>query len=100
MFDRAKAMEKTFADAMLSLKGAPHVVDIRPIGMMCGIDLESIPGKPAARGYETIERMYFEHDLYVRVTGDTMIVAPPLIATESNIADTTARIRKVLQATA
>ena len=100
LFERAKAMEKTFADAMLSLKGAPHVVDIRPIGMMCGIDLESIPGKPAARGYETIERMYFEHDLYVRVTGDTMIVAPPLIATESNIADITDRIRKVLQATA
>ncbi len=100
LFERAKALESKFADAMLSLKGAPHIVDIRPIGMMCGIDLESIPGKPAARGYEAIERMYHEFDLYCRVTGDTLIVAPPLIATESDIADITDRIRKVLAATA
>ncbi len=100
LFARAKAMEGKFAEAMLSLKGAPHVVDIRPIGLMCGIDLESIPGKPAARGYDAIERMYHEFDLYCRVTGDTLVIAPPLIATEDDIADITDRIRRVLKAVA
>ena len=89
-----------FAEAMLSLRGRPHVADIRPIGLLCGIDLDSVPGKPAVRGYEAIERMYHEHDLYVRVTGDTLIVAPPLIATESDIADITERIGAVLEAVA
>ncbi len=100
LFERAKALEGKFADAMLSLRSMPHVADIRPIGLLCGIDLDPQPGKPAARGYEAIERMYHEHDLYVRVTGDTLIVAPPLIASESDIADITERIGAVLKAVA
>jgi beta-alanine--pyruvate transaminase len=100
LFERAKALEDKFADAMLSLRGRPHVADIRPIGLICGIDLDPQPGKPGARGYEAIERSYHENDLYVRVAGDTLIVAPPLIASESDIADITERIGKVLQAVA
>jgi beta-alanine--pyruvate transaminase len=100
LFERAKALEDKFADAMLSLRGKPHVADIRPIGLICGIDLDPLPGKPGARGYEAIERSYHENDLYVRVAGDTLIVAPPLIASESDIADITERIGKVLQAVA
>jgi beta-alanine--pyruvate transaminase len=75
LFERARSLEPKFAEAMLSLKGLPNVVDIRPIGLMCGIDLEPIAGKPGVRGYDAIERMYHEHDLYVRVTADTLVVA-------------------------
>jgi beta-alanine--pyruvate transaminase len=98
LFERSKASEKPFADAMMSLKSCPNVVDIRPIGLMCGIDLESLPGKPGVRGYEAIERMYHEFDLYCRVTMDTLIVAPPLIASESDIAEIRDRIATVLKA--
>jgi beta-alanine--pyruvate transaminase len=98
LFERAKALEGKFADAMLSLKTKPNVADIRPVGLLCGIDLDPIPGKPGVRGYDAIERMYHEHDLYVRVTADTLIVAPPLIASESDIAEITERIGAVLQA--
>jgi beta-alanine--pyruvate transaminase len=98
LFERAQKLEAPFADAMLSLRDAPHVADIRPIGVMCGIDLNPQAGKPGARGYEAIERMYHEHDLYVRVTGDTLVVAPPLIATERDIAEITDRTRAVLKA--
>jgi beta-alanine--pyruvate transaminase len=100
LFERAKALEAKFADAMMSLRSKPHVADIRPIGLICGIDLDSIPGKPGVRGYDAIERMYHEHDLYVRVTADTLIVAPPLIASESDIAEITERIGAVLDAVA
>lgn len=100
LFERAKALEGKFADAMMSLRSKPNVVDIRPIGLICGIDLEPIAGKPGVRGYDALERMYHEHDLYVRVTADTLVVAPPLIATESDIADITERIAKVLDAVA
>jgi beta-alanine--pyruvate transaminase len=100
LFERGKALETTFADAMMSLRSKPNVVDIRPIGLICGIDLEPIAGKPGVRGYDALERMYHEYDLYVRVTADTLVVAPPLIATESDIADITERIAKVLDAVA
>jgi beta-alanine--pyruvate transaminase len=100
LFERAKSLEAKFADAMMSLRSKPHVADIRPIGLICGIDLDPIPGKPGVRGYDAIERMYHEHDLYVRVTADTLIVAPPLIASESDIAEITERIGAVLDAVA
>jgi beta-alanine--pyruvate transaminase len=100
LFERAKQMEGMFADAMMSLKGQPNVADIRPIGMMAGIDLDPTPGKPGDRGYRAIESMYHDHDIYVRVTMDTLIVSPPLIATESDIGEITDRIKKVLKAVA
>ena len=85
IFERARKMEKTFCEAMMSLKGLPNVADIRPIGMLCGIDLDPIPGKGGVRGYNAIETAYHDEDVYVRITGDTFIVSPPLIATESDI---------------
>ena len=100
LFERGKALEAKFADAMMSLRSKPNVVDIRPIGLICGIDLEPIAGKPGVRGYDALERMYHEYDLYVRVTADTLVVAPPLIATESDIADITDRMAKVIDAVA
>ena len=100
LFERAKALEGKFADAMMSLRSKPNVVDIRPIGLLCGIDLEPIAGKPGVRGYDALERSYHEHDLYVRVTADTVVVSPPLIVTESDIADITERVGKVIDAVA
>jgi beta-alanine--pyruvate transaminase len=44
--------------------------------------------------------MYHDHDLYVRVTADTLVVAPPLIVTEDQIGEITDRIAKVIEAVA
>ncbi|MFX6218067.1 hypothetical protein ABTF55_19925, partial [Acinetobacter baumannii] len=87
LFERAQKLEPVFADAMMSLKGMPNVADIRTIGLMAGIDLDSIPGQAGVRGYEAIERMYHDFNIYVRVTMDTLIVAPPLVCTESDIGE-------------
>ncbi len=96
LFERAKANEAAFAAAMMSLKGKPYVADIRPIGLLCGIDLEPRAGAVGARGYEAIERMYHEHDVHVRVTMDTLIVSPPLIATEKDFGEIRDRIAAML----
>ena len=100
LFEKAKVNEKAFAEAMMSLKGLPNVADIRPIGLLAGIDLDPVPGKPGVRGYDAIERMYHEHDLYVRVTMDTLIVAPPLIATAADYAQIRDGIATVIKAVA
>jgi len=97
LFERARKLEKPFAEAMMSLKGLPHVADIRPIGMMCGIDLESAAGKVGQRGYEALERAFFEHDLYIRLATDTIVTAPPLIASETDIGQIRDRIAALLK---
>ena len=39
LFERAHGLEPKFADAVMSLKGEPNVVDIRTVGLTAGIDL-------------------------------------------------------------
>lgn len=85
LFGRVRAMESGFAQRMMSLRSHPHVLDIRPIGFMCGIDLESRTGAPGQRGFEIMEFGFHELDLYVRVVGDTLVIAPPFVATEDDL---------------
>ncbi len=100
LFARSGQKEAMFADAMMSLREAPNVVDIRPIGMMCGIDLRPQDDGIGKRGYRAIEESFHNQDLYVRVTADTLIIAPPLIAEESDIGKVRDRIDRVLTAVA
>ena len=98
LFARALGLEARFAEIMLSLRYAPHVADIRPIGLMCGIDLEPDEGTPGAKGYRMIEHTFHEAGLYVRIVGDTLIVAPSLIASEGDLSNIRDRIGRSLAA--
>ncbi|MGH1418755.1 MAG: aspartate aminotransferase family protein [Hyphomicrobiaceae bacterium] len=98
LFKRASSKEPLFGDAMMTLREEPHVVDIRPIGMMCGIDLEPQSDGIGKRGYRAIEESFHNQDLYVRVTADTLIIAPPLIAEETDIGEIRDRVGRVLRA--
>ena len=97
LFERARAIEPMFAEILMGLKAARHVVDIRPIGLMCGVDLAPRPDAPGARGFEVIERAFHDFGLYVRVVGDTLVIAPPLIAGLDDIALIAERVSKVLE---
>ena len=44
--------------------------------------------------------MYHDFDIYVRVAADTLVLAPPLVSGESDIAEIRDRIAKVLTAVA
>jgi beta-alanine--pyruvate transaminase len=98
LFARAGAHEAGFAERMMSLRDLPHVADIRPIGMMCGIDLDPRPGQPGARGMEMTDRAFFDADMYVRVAGDTIVVAPPLVAAAGDLDAIRDRLAGVLRA--
>ena len=69
---------------MHSLRDAPHVVDLRNIGLVAGIELAPRPDAPGARGFEVFLKC-FEAGLLVRVTADTIALSPPLIVQESQI---------------
>ena len=52
------AMAPYWEDAAHSLKGTQHIVDIRTIGLVAGIEMEPRPGAPGARGHEVFTKCY------------------------------------------
>jgi beta-alanine--pyruvate transaminase len=85
LFENAAAMSPVFEAAVHSLRGRPHVADIRNIGLMAAIDLAPRPdAAPGSRGYEALVRAY-QTGLLIRATGDTIALSPPLTVGESEI---------------
>jgi beta-alanine--pyruvate transaminase len=84
LFERAAGLASYWEDAAFSLKGLPNVIDIRTIGLVCGIELDPIPGKPTARAFEAFLRAY-QKNLLIRTTGDTIALSPPLIVEKKQI---------------
>jgi beta-alanine--pyruvate transaminase len=100
LFENSMKMEKIWEEALHSLKGAPHVVDVRNIGMMGAVELD--PGTrnsphEMSRAMETFDKMYFEQDTVMRFTYNTLAMSPPLIVKESHIQLLVERIRKTLE---
>jgi beta-alanine--pyruvate transaminase len=98
LFERARALEEPWADAIFTLKGAPNVVDIRTIGLVAAIELASKPGAVGARAYEAMERGFHEFGLMMRIAGDTIALSPPLIVSEDEIGELVEKMGKVLRA--
>ena len=95
LFERAASLASYWEDAAHSLKGAKHVIDIRNLGLIAGIELETIVGKPGARGAEVFS-LCFDEGVLVRITGDTIALSPPLIIEKKQIDKLFETIRKVL----
>ena len=100
LFERVRRLEPFFADAAMTLKGLPNVLDIRTVGFAAGIDLASRPGAVGERGYEAMERAFHDEDLVIRITGDTLAIAPPLIASEAEIGEIFEKVGRVIRAMA
>jgi beta-alanine--pyruvate transaminase len=84
LFNRAAELAPKWQDAIHSLKGLPHVVDLRNIGLIGAVELEPRDGAPGARGFDCYLAC-FERGLLVRQTGDIIALSPPLIISEAQI---------------
>lgn len=84
LFARAKTLTPAFARDIHALKGAPHVIDIRSLGLVGGIELAPRPGAPGARAAEVFKKC-FDRGVLVRYTGDILAVSPPLIVDEAQL---------------
>jgi beta-alanine--pyruvate transaminase len=100
LFARAKALEPLFADAAMTLKGLPNVLDIRTIGLCAGIDLAARPGSPGLRAYEAMERGFHETDVMIRAAGETLALSPPLIVSEAQIGEIFDKVGRAIKAVA
>ncbi len=84
LFERARDMSTYFEDAAHSLKGRRHVIDVRNMGLVAGIELSPRPGAPTKRGMELFHAC-FDNGLLVRATGDTIALSPPLVLEKSHV---------------
>jgi beta-alanine--pyruvate transaminase len=84
LLTRASEIETYWHNAVHSLKGLPNVTDIRTIGLIAGIELDSRAGAPGSRAYDAFVDC-FERGLLIRVTGDIIALSPPLIIETSQI---------------
>jgi beta-alanine--pyruvate transaminase len=99
LFEKASALSGYWEEAMHSLKGQRHVVDVRNLGIVAGIELEPRAGKPGARAMEVF-RTCFDEGLLIRVTGDIIALSPPLQLEKAHIEEMAGKIADVLGRTA
>ena len=86
LFARARALEPVLAEAVMSLRGLPNVLDIRTLGLSAAIDLAPRPGAPGLRAFEAMDHA-FDAGLVLRAGGDTLAITPPLIVSEDQIGE-------------
>jgi beta-alanine--pyruvate transaminase len=97
LFERAASLAPYWEDAVHSLRGLPHVVDIRNMGVVAGIELASRPGKPGTRAFEVFTRCFNDENVLIRTTGDIIALSPPLIVEERQIDEIVDTVGKVLR---
>ncbi|MEO5699197.1 MAG: aspartate aminotransferase family protein [Casimicrobiaceae bacterium] len=94
LFERARELSPYFLDALFSLGDLPGVTDIRGYGLFGAIDL-AVDGTPGKRGYE-LQKKLFDNGLHLKTTGDSALLAPPLIASKEHIDNIAETLRKTL----
>lgn len=99
LLTRAASLSAEWENAMHSLRGLPHVLDVRNYGLIGAVELEPRPGKPGARAFEVFLKC-FERGVMVRQTGDIIAVSPPLIIEPRQIARIVDTLGPVIRETA
>lgn len=84
LFARAADMASRFEEAAHSLKGQRHIIDIRNMGLVAGIEFEPRPDAPGARAAEIFQQA-FDKGVMLRFTGDIIAMSPPLIIEDQQI---------------
>jgi beta-alanine--pyruvate transaminase len=97
LFERAASLDQYWQDAAHALKDARHVVDIRNLGLVAGIELEPRRGAPGRRAYETFVKS-FEAGVLIRYTGETIAFSPSLIIEKAQIDRIFETARSILSA--
>jgi len=84
LFENAADLAGYWEDALHSLKGLPHVIDIRNMGLIGAIELEGIEGAPTKRAFNAFLQCY-DKGLLIRTTGDIIALSPPLMINKAQI---------------
>ena len=96
LFDQAAEIAPYWEEALHSLKGVDHVIDIRNLGFVGGIEMSSRNGEVGKRGYDVFENAFHEENVLLRFTGDIIALSPPLIAEKHHVDQIMDSLRKII----
>ena len=96
IFERAGDLQGYWEEAVHSLKGKRHVIAIRNMGIVAGIELDPRAGAPGRRAMELFHAC-FDNGLLVRATGDIIALSPPLILEKAHIDEMVGRIAELVE---
>ena len=96
LLTRGAELGKYWEDALHSLKGLPHVIDIRNLGLIGAVELEPIAGSPTKRAFSAFIKA-FEAGILIRTTGDIIAMSPPLIIEKSHIDILIGKLAEILK---
>ena len=96
LFDQAAEMAPYWEEALHSLRGVDHVIDIRNLGFVGGIEMSSRNGEVGKRGYDVFENAFHEENVLLRFTGDIIALSPPLIAEKHHVDQIMDSLRKII----
>ena len=98
---RAKRLGAALAEALEPLRTHPLVGDMRGVGFILGLEFmrdgeKRIPFDPALKVGARVDAAGTRHGLVLRIIGDRLVFAPPLVAEEADIAEMATRLRRAL----
>ncbi|MBZ6077205.1 aminotransferase class III-fold pyridoxal phosphate-dependent enzyme [Microvirga puerhi] len=96
LFERTAVIATTWQEALHSLRDEPHIADIRNIGLLGVVELAARKGEPGARGASCAQSCY-DNGVLVRASGDLIVLSPPLIIDEEQIAQIVDSIRSAVR---
>jgi beta-alanine--pyruvate transaminase len=88
-------MAPKFQEALFACQDIPVVTDIRGYGLLGTLDLAPVE-RPGVRGYAVLQQLY-DAGVMTKITGDSVLLSPPLVLEDSHIDEMFTKIRGVLQ---
>ncbi len=95
LVERAAAMSPRFLEGLFGLKDLAVVTDIRGYGLFGTLDIAP-KERPGVRGNQLIQEL-FDAGLIIKMTGDSLLVSPPLICEDAHLDELFTKIRDVLK---
>jgi len=84
LLTRAAELSPYWEEAVHTLEGLPHVIDVRNIGLIGAVEFAPKSGEPGRRAHARFVEA-FKRGILVRATGDVIALAPPLIISRAEI---------------
>jgi len=97
LLTRAATLAPVWEQAVHSLRDMKHVVDIRNLGLVAGIELATRDGVLGARAYDAFVDAFFTEGVLIRTTGDIIALSPPLIISEEQVWELVGKVRRAVE---
>lgn len=96
LVQRGRELAQPFEDGLHGLRGAPHLLDIRNIGLAGALQFAPRDGDPTVRPRDA-SLLLWERGFYVRFGGDTLQFTPPYTTTTAELKSLFAAVGEVLE---